>query len=134
MEMAVDRTGLDDLGHPARNEGLLPYAASVSEDTWESVTPIARELAVDYLVHQLCVRLRLMNDRKSFPEIDQESIKAALRAGVKVNVGESGSVVLRYMRVTLDDPRPVSSNAYVDPVLGTGQPFFAPPSTWYDQQ
>lgn len=54
----------------------------------------------------------------------------SLRAGLKVNLGESGSVVLRYMRVKLDDPRPVSSNAYVDPVLGIGAPFFAPPGTF----
>ncbi|EJL34403.1 TonB-dependent receptor [Novosphingobium sp. AP12] len=54
----------------------------------------------------------------------------SLRAGLKVNVGERGSLVLRYMRVKLDDPRPVSSNAYVDPVLGIGAPFFAPPGTF----
>lgn len=54
----------------------------------------------------------------------------SLRAGLKVNVGESGSLVVRYMRVKLDDPRPVSSNAYVDPVLGVGAPFFAPPGSF----
>lgn len=98
MEMAVDRTGLDDFGHPARNEGLLPYVASVSEDTWERMTTIARELAVDYLVHQLCVRLRLMNDRKSFPEIGQQSIKAPL---IVVGPPRSGSTLLHNL-ISLD--------------------------------
>ncbi len=54
----------------------------------------------------------------------------SIRTGLKVDIGETGSALVRYMRVKLDDPRPVSSNAYVDPVLGVGAPFFAPPGSF----
>lgn len=91
LEIAIRRTGLDDFGHPGRNAGLMPYVASVTEESWERMTPTARELAVEYLVHQLSVRLQLMRDRKSFPEISQQRIKAPL---IVVGPPRSGSTLL----------------------------------------
>lgn len=54
----------------------------------------------------------------------------SIRAGLKLNIGETGSLLLRYMRVDIDDPRPVNAASYVDPVLGLGAPVFAPPGTY----
>lgn len=54
----------------------------------------------------------------------------SLRAGLKVALGEAGSILLRYTRTEIDDPRPFLSNTYVDPVLGAGKPFFAPPGSF----
>ncbi len=39
MQLAVARNGLDDFGDPARNAGLTPYVAAISEDSWTGMTP-----------------------------------------------------------------------------------------------
>lgn len=44
----------------------------------------------------------------------------SVRAGLKFNIGEFGSLLLRYGYAEQDDPRPVVYNTYVDPVLGVG--------------
>ncbi|MCB2077412.1 MAG: hypothetical protein KDE55_06895, partial [Novosphingobium sp.] len=51
--LAVERAGLDDFGDPGRDAGLDALLASMARDTWNGMTGAARELAVDYLVHQL---------------------------------------------------------------------------------
>jgi hypothetical protein len=97
-QIAVDKTGLEDFGDPGRNAGLLPYVASINEDSWAGMTPTARELAVDYLVHQLSVRLRLIDDRKTYSEIGQQAIKAPL---IVVGPPRSGSTLLHNL-ISLD--------------------------------
>ncbi len=47
---------------------------------------------------------------------------SSIRAGLKVDLGASGSLLVRYTHAELDDPRPVNANTYVDPVLGLGAP------------
>lgn len=91
MQLAVAKTGLDDFGDAARNEGLTPYIESIDEDSWAGMTPKARELAADYLVHQLSVRLKLMEDRKNHAEIAQQRIQAPL---IVVGPPRSGSTLL----------------------------------------
>lgn len=44
----------------------------------------------------------------------------SVRAGLKFDIGDVGSLLLRYMYSEQDDPRPVTYNTYVDPVLGVG--------------
>ena len=44
----------------------------------------------------------------------------SVRAGLKFDIGDSGSLLLRYAYAEQDDPRPVTYNTYVDPVLGVG--------------
>lgn len=91
MQLAVAQTGQDDFGDAGRNEGLIPYVASINEDSWAGMTPKARELAVDYLVHQLSVRLKLIQDRKTHAEIANQTIKAPL---IVVGPPRSGSTLL----------------------------------------
>jgi hypothetical protein len=98
MQLAVARAGLEDFGDPARNEGLTPYVTSINEDSWAGMTPKARELAVDYLIHQLSCRLRLMEDRKAYAEIARQKIAAPL---IVVGPPRSGSTLLHNL-ISLD--------------------------------
>jgi len=54
----------------------------------------------------------------------------SVRAGLKVNIGETGSLLLRYTHAEVDDPRPMTTNSYVDPVLGVGAPYFVQPGQY----
>ncbi len=54
----------------------------------------------------------------------------SVRAGLKVTIGEIGSLLLRYTHADVDDSRPMASNSYVDPVLGVGAPYFAVPGSY----
>lgn len=54
---------------------------------------------------------------------------SSIRAGLKVDLGASGSLLVRYTHAELDDPRPVNANTYVDPVIGIGTRI-APPGTY----
>jgi hypothetical protein len=91
MAMATTRTKLHDFGEPARNDGLEALIRSINEQSWAGMTGRARELAIDYLAHQLEVRLKLMADRKAHPEIARQKIKAPL---IVVGPPRSGSTLL----------------------------------------
>ena len=58
--LAVAETGLEDFGDPARDNGLAALLESMRQDSWDGMTRRAREVAVDYLSHQLVTRLKLM--------------------------------------------------------------------------
>ncbi|MCB2076745.1 MAG: sulfotransferase [Novosphingobium sp.] len=92
--MAVERTGFEDFGDPGRDAGLDALLASMARDTWDGMTEGARELAIDYLVHQLESRLRLMADRKAYAEIAAQEIAAPL---IVVGPPRSGSTLLHTM-------------------------------------
>ncbi len=89
--MAAERTGLDDFGDPARNNGLVALLDSVARESWSMMTPPARAVAVDYLVHQLESRLKVMADRKAHAEIAAQKIAAPL---IVVGPPRSGSTLL----------------------------------------
>ena len=89
--MASELTGLDDFGGPARNAGLEAYAASMAAETWSGMTGRAREVAVDYITHLLATRLKLIADRKNYPEIARQKIAAPL---IVVGPPRSGSTLL----------------------------------------
>jgi hypothetical protein len=89
--MAVDLTGLDDFGDPARNNGLVALLDSMTQESWAGMTPPARAVAVDYLVHQLESRLKVMSDRKAHAEISAQRIAALL---IVVGPPRSGSTLL----------------------------------------
>jgi hypothetical protein len=91
MEMARNATGLDDFGDPGRNTGLAALLESIERESWSEMTVPARELAIDYLTHQLETRLRLAADRNAFPEIPAQEIKAPL---IVVGPPRSGSTLL----------------------------------------
>lgn len=89
--MAAASTGLDDFGDPRRNAGLAALLDSIAQESWAGMTRPARALAVDYLVHQLESRLRIMADRKAHPEITAQKIAAPL---IVVGPPRSGSTLL----------------------------------------
>lgn len=98
LRMATARTGLESFGDEARNAGLDPYVTSINEENWAGMTPLARELAVDYLVHQLEVRLKMVADRKIHSQIAAQTIKAPL---IVVGPPRSGSTLLHNL-ISLD--------------------------------
>jgi len=53
-----------------------------------------------------------------------EYTEYSVRAGLKVELGDSASLLLRYMHSESDNPGPVNANTYIDPVLGIGSPYF----------
>jgi iron complex outermembrane receptor protein len=57
----------------------------------------------------------------------------SIRMGLKFQVSEDVSVLLRYQHGYLNDPGPVNQNTYVDPALGAGAPNFAPPGSYTTQ-
>ena len=77
-DMACERTGLSDFGDAAREAGLEAYVASMAEEVWPGMTGKAREVAAEYVTHQLATRLRLIADRKAYPEIAREKVAAPL--------------------------------------------------------
>ena len=52
------------------------------------------------------------------------------RAGVKVPLGSSGSLLLRYSHAHVNDPRSLLANINVDPVLGATAPVFLPTTAY----
>ena len=91
LERACAATGLHDFGDPARHAGLHAFMASLRDETWREMTPQAREVATDYLVHHLGNRLKLQADRKAHPEISAEKVAAPL---IIVGPPRSGSTLL----------------------------------------
>ncbi len=90
-ELASQETGLDDFGDPARDTALAALVDSIEQESWQGMTTPAREVVVDYLAHQLVTRLKLIADRKTYPEIAQQEIKAPL---IVVGPPRSGSTLL----------------------------------------
>ncbi len=91
MAMAGAATGLDDFGQGGRNDGLQVLVESMNRDSWQGMTEKARALAVDYLTHQLVTQLKIMADRKAYPEIAGQKIEAPL---IVVGPPRSGSTLL----------------------------------------
>jgi hypothetical protein len=89
--IASEQTGLDDFGNPARDAGLAALLASIEQETWRDMTGQAREVAADYLSHQLVSRLKLIVDRKTYPEIARQEIKGPF---IVVGPPRSGSTLL----------------------------------------
>lgn len=121
MDMAVGRTGLDDFGDPARNAGLAVLLESIAQESWGGMTEAARALAIDYLVHQLECRLRVMADRKAHAEIAAQAITAPL---IVVGPPRSGSTLLHTL-LSLD-PEAIAPEHWIcrepSPPLALGAP------------
>lgn len=54
----------------------------------------------------------------------------SVRAGVKFELSDNISLLLRYLHNDIDDPTSMLTNAYVDPILGTTVANFAVPGTY----
>lgn len=118
---ASAKTGLDDFGDPARDDGLEALVRSINEDSWAGMTPRARGLAIDYLTHFLENRLKLQGDRKAHPQIAQQQIKAPL---IVVGPPRSGSTLLHNL-LSLDPDNMAPEHWLCNepsPPLAQGQP------------
>lgn len=91
MEMAVRRTSLSDFGDPARNAGLQAFSAALRDELWGNLPEPVRDQAVDYAVHMLATRLKLVADRKQYPEIARQKITRPI---IVVGPPRSGSTLL----------------------------------------
>jgi hypothetical protein len=91
MELACRRTGLSDFGDPARGIGLERFVFSLRREAWGAMTLPARERVVGYLIHLLGNRLKLVADRKQYPQIAQQKI---IRPMIVVGPPRSGSTLL----------------------------------------
>jgi hypothetical protein len=91
MQAARANTGFEDFGDPGRDAGLGALLESIAQESWQEMTGPARALATDYLTHQLESRLRVLADRKKYPEIAQQKITAPL---IVVGPPRSGSTLL----------------------------------------
>lgn len=89
--LAAAETGLDDFGDPARDNGLEALLQSMRREAWGIMTPRAKEIAVDYLSHQLATRLRLIADRKTYSEIPAQQIESPF---IVVGPPRSGSTLM----------------------------------------
>lgn len=90
-KQASDRTGLDDFGDPSRNIPFETYISAVSKETWPGMTDPAREKAVEYFVHLLSLQLKLVADRKQYPEIARQQVTAPI---IIIGPPRSGSTLL----------------------------------------
>jgi hypothetical protein len=91
MDIAADTVGLDDFGEPACNAGIEAYLTSLHHETWDGMTARARELAADCLLHNLELRLLLLDDRRKYSQIGERKIEAPL---IVVGPPRSGSTLL----------------------------------------
>lgn len=91
MEMAARRTGLSDFGDPARNAGLTAFSAGLAGELWSGLPEAVRAQVVEYAVHMLATRLKLVADRKRHPEIAQQTITRPI---IVVGPPRSGSTLL----------------------------------------
>lgn len=89
--LARQRTGLEDFGDAALRAGLVAFTASMSEEVWPGMSAAARAVAAEYVTHVLATRLRLVGDRKAYPEIAAQRISAPL---IVVGPPRSGSTLL----------------------------------------
>ncbi|CAN7545200.1 sulfotransferase [Phenylobacterium sp. LjRoot219] len=121
MELAYRRTGLGDFGAPARNAGLHAFAAGLRGELWQAMPEAAREQVVEYAVHMLATRLKLIDDRKRHPQIAAQQITRPL---IVVGPPRSGSTLLHTL-LSLD-PEAMAPEHWIclepSPPLALGPP------------
>lgn len=91
LDMAIAAAGQDDFCNADRNVPLDVFVSSLQQEAWHRMTPQARQGLVEYVVGRLVTRLRLVADRKQYPEIAQQQIKRPL---IIVGPPRSGSTLL----------------------------------------
>lgn len=89
--LASAKAGYHDFGDLRRDAGLGALLQSIQETTWRQMSDAARGVVIDYLSHQLVSRLKLVQDRKTYPEIAKQEIRAPL---IVVGPPRSGSTLL----------------------------------------
>lgn len=121
MNIATARTGLSDFGDPALRVPLEAYVTSLQCDAWAGMTPFAHRQAVDFIIHHLSTRLKLIADRKIYPAIAQQEVR---RPMIVVGPPRSGSTLLHTL-LSLD-PENMAPEHWIclepSPPLALGEP------------
>jgi len=102
MQRASDSTGLADFGDSARRAPLDAYVSTLRRDSWHGMNNRSRQEAVDNIVYHLGTRLRLMEDRKRYPQIVEQRIE---RPFIIVGPPRSGSTLLHTLLAQDPDNR-----------------------------
>lgn len=89
--MASARTGLDDFGDPALELPLRAYVSSLQRECWPHMSAFAHRQAIELIVHHLATRLKLIADRRKYPEIARQNIHQPM---IVVGPPRSGSTLL----------------------------------------
>jgi hypothetical protein len=90
-EAAVSRTKLSDFGDKALDVGLDAFWSSLRDELWSRMPTEARAAAVEYGIHMLATRLRLVADRERYASIKEQEIRRPL---IVVGPPRSGSTLL----------------------------------------
>lgn len=112
MQLACERTGLSDFGDPARHAGLRAYMTGVGAERWPSMIEGARVAAVEYFVHLLSLRLRLIANRHQYPGIAGDEIVAPM---IIIGPPRSGSTLLHTLLNQDPDNRAVEHWVCLEP-------------------
>lgn len=91
IELAKKATGLDDFGDPRLHQPLDAMIASFKRDAWPKMTPKARQYAVGTLTDYLGARMKIVADRKRYPEIAKVEVR---EPWIVVGPPRSGSTLL----------------------------------------
>lgn len=91
MDIARERTGLDDFGDPARRAALDVFVSSLQAESWQRMSPKPKAHAVDHIAHLLALRLKLFADRKQYSDIARQKIS---RPFIVVGPPRSGSTLV----------------------------------------
>jgi hypothetical protein len=123
MDMAAKATGLDDFGDPRLQVPLDALVNSYRRDAWPKMTEGARAYAVSNLVDNLANRLKVVADRKRYPEIAKVEVKSPM---IVIGPPRSGSTLLHTL-LSLD-PEAIATPYWVclepspPPKLGDPRP------------
>lgn len=121
MQIASAKTGLSDFGDPARRAPLEVYVATLRQEAWQGMTDRARQQVVDYIVHHLGTRLKLIADRRKYPEISRQRIKQPF---IIIGPPRSGSTLLH--NLLTQDPDHMAPEHWLclepSPPLALGEP------------
>ncbi len=88
---AVTRTGLDDFGDLFYKKGLNTLISSFKDDVWYKLKDDVRSSIGRSLAHLLEIRLRVIDDRKKYPEIQSQVIEKPV---FFIGMGRTGSTMI----------------------------------------
>ena len=97
MELARQRTGLEDFGERTFLEGLTRLVQSMESES--RLSPIGRFITREDLVGTLCNRLQVIDYHKRYPEIGQAPIERPIFI---IGMGRSGTTIMHEL-LALDD-------------------------------
>jgi hypothetical protein len=91
-EAAIKQTGLTDFGDSHYRQGLLRLLESAEQDA--NLHPLGRYMARNIIINYLVQRLRLIETRKTEPEVFEEPLRPPL---LVTGLGRSGTTFLHNM-------------------------------------